>query len=235
MILRSIQRVFPYFTVYSGMTAAWLHGLSAAPCQPAEVSVPEDSWLRSRRGLAIVRTDILPNEIVECGGFTCTSRLRTVTDIGRRARLEDAVPILDEALHRKLVDQRELDGFARANRGRKGIARLRTALGLVEAATESPMETRLRLVLVLGGLPPPSVQVPIRVNGQFVARPDLLYEAQRLALEYDGEGHRDQLTEDNRRQNRLIAAGYRVLRFTSDDLRRRRDAVVAQVRAQLAA
>src|SRR5438132_65562 len=34
-----------------------------------------------------------------------------------------------------------------------------------------------------------------------------------LALEYDGGYHRENLTSDNRRQNRLVDAGYRLLRL----------------------
>jgi very-short-patch-repair endonuclease len=77
------------------------------------------------------------------------------------------------------------------------------------------METRLRLALVLAGLPKPEVQVPLP---DAVARADLYYPAQRLVIEYDGATHRDSLAADNRRQNRLINAGYRVLRFTASDL-----------------
>ena len=160
--------------------------------------------------------------------------MRTLTDLGRRAPLVEAVVALDEALHRQLVNRDRLHRFARAHRGGKGIARLRTALELVEPATESPMETRLRLVLVMAGLPRPAAQVPVHDGGQFIARPDLLYCAQRLALEYDGGTHRNSLVEDNRRQNRLVAAGYRILRFTASDVMRHPDTVVAKVRAELA-
>ena len=37
-----------------------------------------------------------------------------------------------------------------------------------------------------------------------LARTDLYYPDQRLALEYDGGSHRESLVEDNRRQNRLL-------------------------------
>jgi hypothetical protein len=97
------------------------------------------------------------------------------------------------------------------------------------------METRLRLLLVLNGLPRPQVQVTLHDNqGRFLARPDLLYREQGLALEYDGGTHRDSIAEDNRRQNRLLAAGFRLLRFAAADLQRTPETVVALVRNQLA-
>src|SRR5205807_8693217 len=51
-----------------------------------------------------------------------------------------------------------------------------------------------------------------------------------LAIEYDGGNHRDRLVEDNRRQNLLINAGFRLLRFTASDVHQRPDVVTAQVR-----
>jgi len=93
------------------------------------------------------------------------------------------------------------------------------------------METRLRLVLVQAGLPRPLVQVSLRNrDGLFVGRPDLYYPPQRLAIEYDGATHRESLAADNRRQNRLIEAGYRILRFTANDVLNSPDSVVALVR-----
>jgi very-short-patch-repair endonuclease len=49
-------------------------------------------------------------------------------------------------------------------------------------------------------------------------------------LEYDGGVHRDSLADDNRRQNRLINSGYRLLRFTAGDIYQTPDSVVDQVR-----
>lgn len=112
----------------------------------------------------------------------------------------------------------------------------RRVLEFAEAATESPMETRLRMLLVLNGLPRPEVQVTLRnETGSFVGRPDLYYPDHRLGLEYDGETHRASLVEDNRRQNRLLLAEVRLLRFTAADVLRREDEVVTQVRNALAA
>jgi very-short-patch-repair endonuclease len=54
-------------------------------------------------------------------------------------------------------------------------------------------------------------------------------------LEYDGGNHRERLVEDNRRQNRIINAGFQVLRFTAADIYGRPEVVVAQVRAALSA
>ncbi|HET9782982.1 MAG TPA: DUF559 domain-containing protein [Candidatus Dormibacteraeota bacterium] len=96
------------------------------------------------------------------------------------------------------------------------------------------MESRLRLVLILGGLPPPKAQVTIRDRwGRAIGRPDLYYEDGRLGIEYDGVTHRDALAEDNRRQNRLLNAGVRLLRFTAGDVLGAPNKVVTEVRSAL--
>jgi very-short-patch-repair endonuclease len=66
-----------------------------------------------------------------------------------------------------------------------------------------------------------------------LGRADLYYPGPRLILEYDGANHRDRLVEDNRRQNLLINAGFRLLRFTATDIYQRPEVVVAQVRSAL--
>jgi len=56
---------------------------------------------------------------------------------------------------------------------------------------------------------------------------------QHLVIEFDGGNHRDRLVSDDRRQNSLVSAGYRVLRFTVADVYGRPEAIVGQVRAGL--
>src|ERR1700737_199292 len=72
-------------------------------------------------------------------------------------------------------------------------------------------------------------------RGRVIGRPDLLYRNERLAIEYDGGNHRDRLVEDDRRQNDLVGAGLRLLRFTAPDVYGSPDGVVMQVRRGLAA
>ena len=96
------------------------------------------------------------------------------------------------------------------------------------------METRLRWLLIQAGLPRPEVQTSLSDAATGVgARADLYYPSKRLILEYDGSNHRERLVEDNRRQNLLINAGFRLLRFTAADIYGRPQVVVAQVRAAL--
>jgi very-short-patch-repair endonuclease len=79
-------------------------------------------------------------------------------------------------------------------------------------------------------------QVSLRDDfGLFLARPDLYDPDARLAVEYDAATHRESLAADNRCQNRLIDAGYRLLRFTAGDVLAAPAAVVSMARHALQA
>ncbi len=141
---------------------------------------------------------------------------------------------LDAALHKRLLKLSQLKVWLESHKRFPGTARLRRAIELAEPATESVMETRLRMLLVLSRLPRPQAQVRLYDDDrQFVGRPNLYYAEQRLAIEYDGSTHRESLTDDNRRQNRLINAGYRLLRFSAADVLSDPDSVVWMVRRAL--
>jgi very-short-patch-repair endonuclease len=170
-------------------------------------------------------------DVVVRRGFRTTSLLRTLSDLSQRLSLVEAVVITDMALHARLIRRAELKEWVDRRAGRKGVGTERLILDLAEAATESPMETRLRLLLVLNGLPRPEVQVTIRdERGSFLGRADLYYREHRLGLEYDGETHRASLVQDNLRQNRLLLDNVKLLRFTPSDVMRQPDGVVTQVR-----
>src|ERR1700693_4867127 len=210
--LEAARLRIPASAAFSGKTAAWLHGLDVASCEPVEVEL-------DGRGVVLRR------------GFRATSLPRTLFDISRRLTLVEAVVVVDMALHAGLAHRSELSDWIDTCVGRKGVAAARRVLELADSGAESPMETRLRMLLVLNGLPRPGVQVTLRdEKGGFLGRPDLYYPEHRLGIEYDGETHRVSLVQDNRRQNRLLMAGIRLLRFTAADVLRGPDSVVAQVR-----
>jgi very-short-patch-repair endonuclease len=212
-----------------------LHGLDVAPCDPIEVILPGDGEGWERGGVRLHRAALDDGDLVVLRGFRTTKLVRTLCDLSGKLSLVEAVVITDMALHAGLLMPAELNGRVDSNAGRKGVGAARLVANFAEVGAESPMESRLRMLLVLNGLPRPEVQVTIRdKTGSFVGRPDLYYRDHCLGIEYDGETHRASLVEDNRRQNRLLLAEIRLLRFTAADVLRRPDSVVAQVRNALA-
>ncbi len=171
-------------------------------------------------GLSLRRLLIPEDEIVTREGFRTTSALRTLADLSGRLDVTESVVLADTALSNQLVLPDDLGAWAARHAGRKGVRRFRVVAELARPGVESPMETRLRMAIVLGGLPEPEVQANIfDADGYLIGRADLLYRDERIVIEYDGESHRTSLVYDSRRQNRLVAADYTVLRFTAPDLR----------------
>jgi Protein of unknown function (DUF559) len=235
LTLEAALRRLPSAAVFSGLTAAWLHGLDVGECETIEVTIPKGIGISARSGIEVRRAALSAKEIVIVRGKRATSILRTLSDLCIRLSLTEAVVVTDMALHARHVTVDDLKAMCVKHAKCFGVASLRRVVGLAEPAAESPMESRLRMVLVLGGLPRPQAQVSLHDGkGLFLGRPDLYYPSHRLALEYDGAIHRTSLVEDNRRQNRLVTAGIRLLRFTAGDVLHNPDSVTTQVRGYLA-
>jgi hypothetical protein len=235
LVLTAVARRLPPGAAFSGRTAVWLHGLDPVLSNPIEITIPDLVGSHRRAGASVSRASLGSDDIVLRRGLPTTTGLRTVVDLGGRNQVTEAVVAADLFLHARLVTVAELRAYITDHPKVRGIARLRRVVDLSEPMAESPMETRLRMLLVLAGLPRPEVQAPIcDDHGLLIARPDLLYRRQRLAIEYDGGNHRDRLVDDNRRQNGLVGAGFHLLRFTSADVYRSPGAVAMQVRQDLA-
>jgi very-short-patch-repair endonuclease len=205
-LMAAWRHLLPPDFAFAGLSAAWLHHLDVDPCHPVEVVVPPGSWARSRAGLVVRHGSF---EKTTARGLPVTTIDRTFRDLRRRLPPVELLVLADQALRLRL--------------GRFDA--------LAEPA-ESPMETRLRWTLLQAGLPRPKVQTELRdSDGRFLGQADLYYPQARLVIEYDGANHRERLVEDNRRQNSLINAGFRILRFTASD---RPEAITALVRRALA-
>jgi very-short-patch-repair endonuclease len=228
--------LMPPAAVFSGRTAAHLHGASALMDRrtPVEVTVPSEVRFGPVAGLRVRRLRLLPSDVTVLGGRRCTTALRTAVDIARAEPLAEAVVALDVLLAAAIVGKGELRQAASELEVTRGTRKVQQAVALADARAESPPESRLRVLLALAGLPAVPQFTVRDADGRFVARVDLAFPDHRLAIEYDGEWHaeRGQLTRDRRRLNRLTALGWRVLHVTAAQMRDP-EALVAAVRALL--
>ena len=127
-----------------------------------------------------------------------------------------------------------LTGFLSATDGTAKIGGFDEVLG-GGGPLKSSQDYDLQYRAYVGGVTTtyrPEVQVDLRADNNRY-RADLYYPAARLILEYDGDNHRDRLVEDNFRQNLLLNAGFRLLRFTAADVYGRPDVVEGMVRSAL--
>lgn len=119
-----------------------------------------------------------------------------------------------------------------------GCATVRAALPLARERVESPKETETRLQIVAAGLPEPEIQCEVFDRGRFVARVDLAYPQLKIAIEYEGDGHRTdkgQWRRDIQRQRELEALGWIVIRLTEEDLKNAGASLLAHLRRAIAA
>src|SRR5215831_7085210 len=170
--LAAIHRRMPAGAAFSGRTAGWLHGLDLSPCDPVEVTIPAAAGVTALATVSVRRSELEADEVVERRGLPVTSALRTAIDLGRWLPLIDAVVAVDMALQKRLIALAELAARVATHPRCRGIGQLRQVVELAEPAAESPMETRLRLLLVLAGLPRPRAQVSLYdERSRFLGRP----------------------------------------------------------------
>jgi hypothetical protein len=233
LTLSAWRRVLPAQTVFAGASAAWLHGIDLEAPESVEVVLPPSSSVRTRAGLIVRHGHIPPPDVASIRGLRVTSLHLTLASLCLRRSKGEALVALDASVRLGLADPASLCQYAKTAKGRPGMARMRS-LALLAAAAESPMETRLRWLLIQAGLPRPQVQTNLHDgDSRFVGRADIYYPEARLVIEFDGGNHRERMVEDNRRQNLIINGGYRVLRFTAVDIYKRANALVAEVRDAL--
>ena len=161
-------------------------------------------------------------EIVAGSRVHCTSPLRTWFDLAGMLSLDDLVIAGDFLLQRRnpLATLDELDAYLRRRKGRPGYPNALRARALLRAGTDSPKETELRLLLVRHGLPEPGINVPIfDATGGWIQDPDMSYEREKVALQYDGGHHANpaQRRSDIFRDERARDAGWRVVVLTQWD------------------
>ncbi|MGC4865702.1 hypothetical protein ACLQ3B_09745 [Micromonospora sp. DT53] len=162
-----------------------------------------------------------PGDVVEVAGIPATSPLRTVSDVILRADRYSAVSVLDSALNQGRMDPADLAAIPTLIRGRRGAVVARACLAEADGRAQSPLETRARLRCVDGRVPPDTLQLEVRDDdGYLLGIGDLGWRGPRLIAEADGRdahGSLEAAYADRRRQNRLVNAGWTILRFTWQD------------------
>ncbi|GAA1282427.1 hypothetical protein GCM10009609_53800 [Pseudonocardia aurantiaca] len=176
----------------SGYSAAELLGASCGPKNaPAEVTVLHRGQ-RSPAGLLVHRERLAPGEVREVGGVQVTSPVRTAYDLARRGALVERVVAVDALANRHRFAPDLLLHFAVRYAGARGNDGIAEVLAHADWRAGSPMETRLRMVMVQCGLPRPEAQWVVQdERARSAVWLDLAYPEYLIGVEYEGEGHTD--------------------------------------------
>ena len=177
-----------------------------------------------------------------CGpidGIACTTVARTLVDCAGRLGFDRLELTVEEAERLELLDVKAIaDVLARIARPR-GVRNLRRCLGperLDASLAASRLERRFVRLCRDAGLPQPSINHRIEVTPGVWHKVDFVWPALRLAIEADSwEFHRTRAAgrRDRRRDRELRDAGWRVDRFTDDDIEQDPAAIVAFLRRHL--
>ncbi len=235
--LAAIKLVLGPYAFICGPTAAWVYGIDVQDPRGALIWVGYRGPTRPRQraGTTVQQVGARDEELVVVDGVAMTTPLRTAFDCARWLSVIEGVVVADALAHMNAIRLADLAELISTNRGGRGIRTADEVIGLADAGSESPMESRVRVLLVRGGLPRPETQVDITdPQGTFVARADLAYRLARLAVEYDGSWHFGQRRHDDRRRDAMREAGWTVIVVSADDYYRHPADILRQVRAALA-
>ncbi|MGE5827294.1 MAG: DUF559 domain-containing protein [Micromonosporaceae bacterium] len=234
----ALAYLLPKGSVIAGASAATLWGAGlAGPVDPVEALVPRPLRVGPSRGLRLHVGTLRPDEVVRVGRLPVTSPLRTCWDLARWLDVVEAVVLVDRVLATgRVAGIEHLLAYAQEREGERGWRRFGQVVRLADGRAESPPESRLRVRLVLAGLPVPQAQFNVYGEDGFIARVDLAWPELKLAVEYDGLDHvgsARRMNDDRRRLNRLVAAGWTVLHVTAPRLRDDLPELVAEIRATI--
>ena len=222
----------------SHRSAAAMWQLRGFVAGPIHITTPRRIKSPVGATLSVHRSTIDPaRDVCRIGNLPVTSPGRTLLDLCATEqpwKVEDA---LDSALQRQIVSLPRLrwELNTSGGRGKTGSGLLRRLLDEREAqpTSTSPLEKAFLGIVQDVGLPRPLGQFPVATPSG-MRYLDFAYPHIMLAIELDGAAThlgRRALQNDLTRQNELIALGWRVLRFTWDDVTRRPSRVAERIRS----
>lgn len=216
--------------VYSYFSAARLHGLfiwnggplvhvtghSAASgtsgardvvAHHEELAVSDSQAIKLRNGRAVLVTTLE----------------RTVVDCARLGNFVQAVVIGDHALRNGALLE-AMWAMVNAIPGRRGVRKARRVLRALDDRSESPGETRTRLIIADMGIEQPALQLELHVAGR-VYRPDFAWVDRKVIVEFDGDQKyfaykptAEAVLDERKRERRLMEDGWRFVRLEWRDL-----------------
>lgn len=219
----------------SHVSAARVYDLPIPHFADEHVSVFAENDRRRRNGIqSHVAARSTP--VGRLRGVRVSKPIPMFIELASMLSLVDLVIVGDALVRRKACAPAELVDACRRSETRCAERALRAA-ELVRAGVDSPMETRLRLLIVLAGLPEPAVNFEVRdSSGRVIRRFDLSYPDLKLIVEYDGRQHAespDQYESDIYRREALDEWQWRIVVVTAKGIFQRPEETLHRVRSAL--
>lgn len=214
----AIERIGSDAAYASHHTAAKLWGIPVPADGRIHVTVDRNDRRTRSRGILTHRTIAVTCPTQTRNGVRLSSPDQVFCELaGAGVGLVDLVVAGDAMLKHKRASLESLMKAVERMTG-SGVRLARRALRYIRPGVDSPMESRLRMLLVLAGFPEPEVRVILReFDGEWGRRFDLCYRALKLIIEYDGDQHGEleHRESDQDRREELERQGYRIVTVTS--------------------
>ncbi len=216
----AVLKVCPPGSQVSHFTAAELWG-AIVPSQPlTHVSCPQPGARSERRGVGCHRLSRNAG-VAQFRGIRISSPEQTFIDLACALSLVDLVVLGDSLVKARRTTVGQLVSAVNAWKG-WGLRPAQRAVRFVREGVDSPMESRLRMLMVLAGLPEPQVNRIVRDgSGAWEKRFDLCYPDLLLLIEYDGRQHArddEQWGRDIDRREDLDGDGWRLIVIRSNGI-----------------
>lgn len=233
--VRAALLIHPPQAFASHVSAAHVYAVPVPDLPHEHVSVFEE---KDRRRRPCLRNHVAdpgaPVAVVK--GVRVSAPAQMFVELAEVLALVDLVIVGDALVRLRRISPEELRDFCAQSKAPH--ARLaRQAAGLVRKGVDSPMESRLRMLIVLAGLPEPTVNHKVYdKDGRLLYRFDLSYPELKLIVEYDGRQHRedlDQWDHDTDRRDWFDHNGWMIVPVFSRGIFKRPDKTLARVLAAL--
>lgn len=211
---------------FSHLTAAALWDLPlprSADMSSLHVSVPWPRRAPNGRGIRGHSVRVSDIDLTVDGELWLSAPARVWCELGTFVDLPTLVAIGDRIVHQNspLASVDDLSDALTRFVGRRGRPRLEKCLGMIDGRSESPQESRLRVLLVQAGIGGLVLNSPVAGASGKAYRADFSFPDRRVILEYQGDYHREraQFQRDLSRTLDLQLAGWTVLQLGPDDIR----------------
>jgi hypothetical protein len=216
---RAATMPFGERAIASHATAARAWGLPIPTLPDEHVTVLDRKARRSRAG---IRCHYAPrHHIRTVEGVRLSSPEQTLVDLASLLPLVELVVVGDHLVRTGLATPRRLRDFCAAST-QPGASAARAAVRYVRERVDSPMESRLRMLIVLAGLPEPRVNLLVGDDDGVVKRKyDLCWPEIKLIVEYDGRQHVERIEQwesDVARREAIDDSGWRIIVILAADI-----------------
>jgi len=218
-------------------SACALHALPLVSGPPGLVQllVPDGGWTGIRNGVRFRECRLNPSDI-QSNGHRVTTPSRTWVDIARTRRLADPLSAGDAALRSKQLTIDDAAWLLTELGSIRGVRLAKLALTLIDGRRETPLESWSFAKFVEWELPLPTMQREVFDDDGLIGRTDFYWAKCGVIGEADGAlkySDPAALYAEKRREDRLRACGYTVIRWGWRDLRGPADSLRARLTAAL--